>query len=293
MNTKISVLLPTRGRKLLAESFINTAFSMSITPDEVEFILYVDEDDLESQEIRVRDVNIKIIIGPRCNMGVCNTKCLEVSDGEIIVLGNDDVLIRTEGWDEMIRLMHHSIPDHIYLAYPNDLNKGEGLSAFPILSRKTCELVSQPFPIIYKGAFIDTHIMEIFIRLKKMGKNRIIYLSKIVFEHLHFRIGKAKTDQTYKDRDRFADDMVFLSLHNIRKNTAKFLMGVINEKVSVNNKYQYTDPLIITRPTTLMDMIKILTNLYLFDSDLPLRNRIKNYLYHLARWVASSIKIYT
>ena len=160
---KISVLLPTRGRKALAERFLSSAFSLSTSPKSIEFVLYVDDDDFESQTINVEDVQYQIVVGPRCAMGACNSRCLEVSTGDIIVLGNDDVVIRSKGWDEKIRLMHESICDQIYLAYPNDLNKGKNLSSFPILSRKTCELITQPFPKLYKGAFIDTHLMEIFI----------------------------------------------------------------------------------------------------------------------------------
>jgi hypothetical protein len=290
MSAKISILLPTRGRKSLAERFMASAIKLSKSPEKIEFILYVDEDDLESQTITVDNFECRMVIGPRCNMGVCNSRCLKESVGEIIILGNDDVVIRTAGWDEKIRIMHDSLPDQIYLAYPNDLNKGEKLSAFPVMSRKTCDLVSQPFPIIYKGAFIDTHLMEIFIRLKKIGNDRIIYMNDVVFEHLHFRVGKVEIDQTYKDRDRFADDMAFLSLYGVRKDTAKYLKKVINSKENNIEKFQYKEPLIIGRPASLKSMIRILANLYLFDIEFPLRLRIRNFFYFILRWKVSGMK---
>ena len=292
MESKISVLVPTRGRRSLAERFLLSAFQLSNAPNSVEYILYVDDDDLDSQAISVTGVQYRIIVGPRCNMGVCNTRCLEEAQGDIIVLGNDDVVIRTKGWDEKIRIFHQSIPDRIYLAYPNDLNKGEELSAFPILSRKTCELISQPFPAIYKGAFIDTHLMEIFVRLKNMGDNRISYMEDVVFEHLHFRTGKVEIDQTYKDRDRFADDMIFLSLNHIRKDTAKFLSNVINNKISDASRFNFTEPSIIKRPASLLRMIRVLASLYFFDRSLPLLFRIKDFLYYTVRWFFACMKRY-
>lgn len=291
-NPRISVLLPTRARPKLAERFVTTASILATHPNDIEFILYVDDDDLESHSIEFENVHYRTIIGPRLTMGVCNTRCLQESIGEIIVLGNDDVVIRTEGWDEKIRLMHHSIPDQIYLAYPNDLNKGADLSAFPILSRKTCHLLSEPFPKIYKGAFIDTHLMEIFIRLRQLGTNRIKYMPEVVFEHLHFRTGKVEIDQTYKDRDRFADDMIFLSLHKTRKETARFLSDVINKRVADSASYQYIEPMIIKKPSTFLAMLGLSGSLYLGDLDLPTRIRVKNFFYYVARWIASSVKMF-
>lgn len=287
----ISVLLPTRGRKQLAERFLMAATALASFPNLIEFVLYVDEDDEESQTIQVAGVQYRIIIGPRCTMGICNSRCLQESSGEIVVLGNDDVVIRTEGWDEMIRLMHQSIPDHIYLAYPNDLNKGEDLSAFPILSRKTCHLLSVPFPKIYKGAFIDTHLMEIFIRLRKLGNDRIVYMPDVVFEHLHFRTGKVEIDQTYKDRDRFADDMIFLSLHKMRRDAARFLSLAIDQTVRNQVCFSYIEPAVIPKPSSLLGMCSLSAKTYLADMDLPLKLRIRNFLYYVARWIASSIKM--
>jgi len=292
VNEKISILIPTRGRKKIAERFIETACDNCILPNNVEFILYLDEDDVKSQEINVKNAHIKKIIGARSSMGANNMRCFKEANGEIIILANDDVVIRTKGWDEKIRLMHQSISDHIYLAYPNDLNKGESLSAFPILSRKTCEIISQPFPILYKGAFIDTHLMEIFIRLKHLGDNRIRYLKDLVFEHLHFRTGKVENDQTYKDRDRFADDMVFLCHSMIRKDTAQFLSNVINNKINNDLKFLYTEPYIDKRPSSLFTMLGLLANIYFFDFNLPLRLRIRNFFYYAARWVFVCMKLF-
>jgi hypothetical protein len=178
-------------------------------------------------------------------MGACNTRCLEASTGEIIILSNDDVVINTIGWDEKVRNLHKGIGDKIYLAYPNDLYKGEKLSAFPILSKITCEFLIQPFPEIYKGAFIDVHLMEIFIRLRKLGHNRIRYMPDIEFEHIHFRTGKSKIDKTYTERDRYGDDFIFHSLHTTRKMSARFLAKLINASIEKEKKFKFDQPELI------------------------------------------------
>jgi hypothetical protein len=43
-----------------------------------------------------------------------------------------------------------------------------------------------------------------------------VYLDEVIFEHMHYRIGKSKFDATYLERDRFGDDRTFLALNDAR-----------------------------------------------------------------------------
>jgi hypothetical protein len=117
-------------------------------------------------------------------------------------------------------------------------------------------------------------------------------MEDVVFEHLHFRIGKVEIDQTYKDRDRFADDMIFISLNKVRKDAAKFLSNVINKKINDCSKYDYAEPYIVKRPSSLFAMIALSANLYFFDINLPLRLRIRNFFYYVTRWVIVNMKLF-
>lgn len=208
------------------ESVVNTAFDIG----SIEIILCVDIDDFESVELNISGVSCKKIVCSRSTMGYYNSACLAAAIGEIIVLGNDDVIIRTNHWDKVLLDHHNSIPDGIYLAYPNDLLKSGRLCTFPILSRNACKLIGDPFPEAYKGAFIDYHLMDIFFRLQKRGVSRLFYLKDVVFEHLHFRTGKSKLDETYRSRDRFADDMTFLNMRNKRKICVATICAFLNQK---------------------------------------------------------------
>jgi len=51
----------------------------------------------------IRIFGIERIIGPKLTMGGYDSRCLERSHGEIIILVNDDMVIRRKGWDEKIR----------------------------------------------------------------------------------------------------------------------------------------------------------------------------------------------
>jgi len=277
----ISFLLPTRGRPELVKRFINSAKILADYPELFEIILYIDEDD-SSPPIQSNCKNLKIIYGPRTSMGKCNSRCLAEAIGEIIVLANDDVVLKTKGWDTEIRKIHEKYPDGIYLAYPNDLFKKKRGAAFPILSRKTCAILAQPFPSIYKGSFIDTHILDIFIRLKFLGLNRIHYLEGVIFEHLHFRNGKSKIDETYLNRDRWGDDMAFLALAKMRNLSATDLLRSIH--AAQHWPVDFKLPPIELMPTTVIKGLQTYIKLCLFDVGLPWGVKIKNFIYYFGRW---------
>jgi hypothetical protein len=226
IRARISLILPSRGRVSLLNRLFENIYEKTSFIERVELILLLDDDDVDSHAVEYDRLNIKKIIQPRSTMGQYNTNCFEASTGDIIILINDDMLIQTSDWDEKIREFDAKFPDKVYLAYPNDLFKGK--CTFPVLSRKTCELLKYPFPIQYKGAFIDTHLFDIFERLRKKGFNRTIFLEDVVFEHCHYRSGKAKFDLTYKNRNRFGDDQVFVDLISLRQENARSLLAQIH-----------------------------------------------------------------
>lgn len=228
----ISLLLPTRGRVEMLARMIQSVAETASHPEAVEVVLYVDDDDTETTQFSVDDIRLKKIIGPRASMGIYNSKCFEKSEGGIIVLANDDIVIRTDGWDNQLRSVHRRHDDQVYLAYPNDLFKGRKLSTFPVMARSTCMRIGDPFPRAFKGAFIDYHTLDIFERLRRGGFNRIYYLEDVVFEHLHFRTGKSKMDETYQSRDRFGDDAVFLFTGSCRRSAARRLLDAIRQASS-------------------------------------------------------------
>ena len=253
---------------------------MSRYLDSIEIVLYVDEDDLQSHALNCRSVTVRRIIGPRTTMGACNTACLRQSSGDIVILMNDDVVIRTEYWDERVRILHSTIPDGIYLGYGNDMFKGESLCAFPILSRRTCEMFIDPFPSDYKGAFIDYHLLDVFKRLEKWGLRRVVYLPDVVFEHMHYRTGKGVYDRTYVERDRFGDDDTFLRLSNQRRVIATKLRDAISRPCND----EYGDATGRQKPMGAGPWSS--AKYIVFDGDLPLSWRLRLFTWFVQRSLA-------
>ena len=234
---KISLLLPTRGRRDRCIKFLNSVYESAEYPEKIEIVICVDDDDVESHAISHDKLTVKVLISKRQTMGKYNTDCLKASTGEIIFLVNDDIMVKSKNWDTDIRVMDAEFPDGIYLAYPNDMFKKSKQPTFPIISKKFCDLVKNPFPVEYKGSFIEYHLLDIFMRLKKRNIHRTCYLDKTIFEHEHYRTGKSEYDKTYEKRERFGDDKVFIIKNDEReKVTNKILLHLDQPPYEFKNK---------------------------------------------------------
>ena len=227
MNRKLSLLLPTRGRPFLLKRLFQSFVQHSADLRNLEIILCLDDDDPESHKIEDSRLNIVKIIGAHSTMGDYNTKCLEASSGDLIMLMNDDLVVMTPKWDRIIREFSATIPDDIYLAYPDDM-EGARIPTFPILPRKTCDILCNPFPKEYQDLFIDMHVLDIFQRLKRLGKKRIFYLDHVRLDHRHFVAGKVRRDATYNRKNRYKDTLTFLSFRRTRQISAKRLFAGID-----------------------------------------------------------------
>ncbi len=223
----ISVLLPSRKRPESLMRMLSSMFSTADEPSRIEVVIYIDDDDKFSQQLEFGTWNVKRIVAPRQTMGRLNSICYARSTGKIVILGNDDVIVQTRGWDTKIRSATANFTDEVYLLYPNDMYKGQKLCTFPIVSRLTCDTIGDPFPADYKGAFIDVHIMDIFKQMEGYGHRRVRYLKDVVFEHMHYKLGKSNFDDTYRQRDRFGDDYTFVVLNDARGWAVKRLNALI------------------------------------------------------------------
>ena len=215
MPALISLLLPTRARPELARRFLETAFETCVHPEQVEIIMVVDDDDATYEGFESPFARTSLFSVPPLTMSDRNRFAADNSSGDILALVNDDIIVESDAWDVAIRDMHAKHPDAIYLGYPNDGFKGSKLATFPILSRFTYNNFDV-LPAIYSGAFIDTHLHEIFLNLQGFGADRICYLADVKFTHRHYRVTKDAPDETYKRRDRFGDDLTFLQNVKIR-----------------------------------------------------------------------------
>lgn len=284
MKKRISLLLPTRGRTKLVERFLQSVIAQSAHRDLIEVVVVVDDDDPESHGITSNELALKLVIVRRQTMGSYNTICLQHATGEITIAVNDDIVIRTQGWDEKVRALDARYPDGVYLGYANDLFKGEKVCTFPILSREACEALAEPYPEIYRGAFIDVHLMDIFRRLEKRGYPRMAYAKDIVFEHVHYRVNPDALDATYRERARFGDDATFIALAEARRLEADRLFALISGKAT-HDVSVLSRP--VVAPSGFFGIIPLCVEKFLLDFDLPVTWRTYLCGYMVARYYFS------
>lgn len=131
----ISVLLPTRGRPGLAAEAI--ASLRDLAAGDVEVLLRIDDDDMYARTYRALLTDIEhvwIAIGPRLGYRRLHEYVNElagIAEGTHLLLWNDDALMQTAGWDDVVR---ESLPcDRPCVGSLTPLET-EG-NVFPVLSR--------------------------------------------------------------------------------------------------------------------------------------------------------------
>jgi glycosyltransferase involved in cell wall biosynthesis len=222
----ISVIVPTRNRPDQFSDFAKSLYENSEHPNHIELIALLDDDDKSYANTFAKFPEIKWIIGKREGLGPITTRGIKNSSGDIIFLCNDDVIVLTDKWDTKVRKAHGRRVDNVYLAGPNDMNQGSNLFVFPIFSRSVFNTLNQ-FTSYYSGAYIDTHIFEIFASLKHFGFDRFEFLENVNFKHNHFSVTGSKPDQTYLDREKSAEEAKFFSLVGDRLQSAENLKNLI------------------------------------------------------------------
>jgi hypothetical protein len=282
----ISVLLPTRARPALARRFLDSLCDMADEPARLEAILYTDDDDSSADEIGHPSLTIRRVIGPRVSMGAANTACLRQASGDILLLANDDIVVRTRGWDSKVRACDALNADGIYLAWPNDGFASHRISTFPVLTRRTCELLSDPYPSVYRKAFIDTELLDIFMRLERLGWRRLNYLRDVVFEHHHHRLGKRAIDETSRAHLRFIDDGTFLARAPARQRLA--------ERLAAACAHQPLSPApapvsAVSMPRNPAAAIAHCAMSFLPDHGLTLRRRLYLFVWYCGRYLAARL----
>jgi glycosyltransferase involved in cell wall biosynthesis len=279
---RISLLLPTRGRPHLVQRLFDSLALHTDRLKHLEVILYLDEDDQTGERINESRFSITKIVGQQLTMGAYNTACLDRASGDIIMLLNDDVIVRTSAWDLKMMEISRRFSDGVFLAYPNDLNIGRRMCTFPICTKKVCELLIRPYPDDYKSYFIDWHLLDVFKRLRAAGYSRIFYLDDVVFEHCHYMAGKAELDATYAAKNYYEDDWTFLRLRPLRQRQAERLLAAIDGT---------TLPLLpafvpaASRPDKTWNVLLRYISEFLLDPVLPIRERLQMFIWLTARYL--------
>ena len=200
-SSMISIVAPTRKRpanvKRLLESLRDTSTHFP------EVIFYVDDDDQHTQnEIDAivmgsqlpNGSHVKFVIGPRITMSDCWNHAAVSATGDILMVGADDLVFRTKGWDEIVQQGFDTHPDKIIYAFGDDGVCGRQHGTHGFVHRRWINTVGYFVPSGFGCDYVDTWLNDVARMIDRM------FPVPILTEHMHFLWGKAEQDETHTER---------------------------------------------------------------------------------------------
>lgn len=174
-NPVISVLLPTRGRREVLKSSLESLISKAKNPEHIELLLGIDDDDEGAREYIEQEVapmlrehrvecraNIFKPLGYE-NLHVYINTLAGNATGEWLFFWNDDGVMVTEGWDDVIR----SYTGQFKLLAPHDNHNGHPYAIFPIVPKDWFMLVDHLSQNAQNDAWLShiAYMLDIFERI--------------------------------------------------------------------------------------------------------------------------------
>lgn len=176
--TKISVLVPTRGRVERLRTMIDS-FEHTIKHGHAELVFRIDDDDVPTREFLMSSYanrRWQTLVGPRLN-GYASTPTFfnelhRIADGDVLMCGNDDMVFVTEGWNAIILDEANKYPDGIFDFGVATHNGGN--FPFATVSKKACDALGFIFdPRIFWGDLLWRDITAYFGRAIELPSVRI------------------------------------------------------------------------------------------------------------------------
>jgi glycosyl transferase/beta-hydroxylase protein BlmF len=222
----ISILTPTRWRPQLAKRFADSVANTARGPYEMLFWVDDDDDTISDYENALGGMpNVEIMVGHETSVSRAWNCLAEHARGELLMMGNDDLVAVTPGWDRILNNASRKyFTDGIYVLYCDDDFKHEDHCAFPVISRKWYETVGYFTPPYFRFGYNDTWLMDV---AKMLG--RLKYVPDAVVAHRHFThptdpTPRDRTTEYARDRNQARDDRdLYTMLAPVRERDAALL----------------------------------------------------------------------
>ena len=140
----VSILLSTRERFDLMIESITSLYDNAKDPSRIELLLKLDDDNYEDYTSRMDEIyqitpNVKFVISNRRegydSLHLFINELAGVSEGEFLLLWNDDAQMLTEGWDEYVA-------EHSGKLCVLQIDNNHFHYIFPIIHRKYYEILN-------------------------------------------------------------------------------------------------------------------------------------------------------
>lgn len=164
---------------------------------EVEFVVYVDDDDptVDATCDVLARYAATVILGPRVVLSETWNRCAELARHDVMMHCGDDIVFRTPGWDERVLDVFDRSPDRIVLVHGRDGFQDARLGTHSFVHRRWVDALGYLVPPYFSSDYNDTWLNEVADVL-----GRRIYLPDVYTEHMHPVAGKGTWDQTHQER---------------------------------------------------------------------------------------------
>jgi len=161
----------------------------------VEFIFYVDDDDSSYVEtLRLTGVD-STITGPRVVLSEMWNACAKVASHDVMMHCGDDIVFRSDGWDERVLAEFDTVDDKILFVHGRDGYQDARIGTHGFLHRNWVDAVGYLVPPYFSSDYNDLWLTEV---ADALGRRR--YLPDVYTEHMHPVIGKGTWDRTHRER---------------------------------------------------------------------------------------------
>lgn len=190
----ISILVPTWGRPKRLEQMVGSVFGTATRPGEVEVLVRVaEEDPCAAMYFSEPPSGAHLHATWRAQTYGKGIEFLQArATGDILFAGSDDILFRTQGWDDQVRAAFAAVPDGLLVAYANNGLHREKCEHF-FTSRRWIDAVGYMVWPEFRHFCVDQWVEEL-----ARGIGRLEFLREVVAEHMHRKYRKADDDDTYR-----------------------------------------------------------------------------------------------
>jgi hypothetical protein len=201
----ISLLLPTRQRPNELKRLADSAVATATHPDRVELVVFIDSDDVAYSPGLFESLEMPwaLVRGPRLHNGQVNlshkwNECWNSASGDIYMHCGDDIVFRTNGWDDAVRDKINEYPGKIAFVWCDDYGTGTDRSDFGthgFIHRNWTDVVGRFVPPYFVSDFNDTWFNDVAVALGVRA-----HLPQHLTEHMHYIFQKAQIDQNTRER---------------------------------------------------------------------------------------------
>ena len=209
----IDILIPTRGRYHRLHNAIVSALNTASNRGNINFIVFVDEDDSQNYGTLSSFENTKLIVGKPDILSKHWNTCFNCGTGKIVMHASDDIEFETKGWDEIV--IRHFEKDDIICLYGKDGHQDKNCPTHSFTSRRAAEAIGTFLPPYFTADGNDVWLREVYA-----GIGRLVYDESIVTRHLHVNVDAKYDDETYKfgaERRQEASRMYEEKKHEIQE----------------------------------------------------------------------------